>query len=171
MYIRQSSHLHLAEMVPLEGGRFVEQPLKDSGGVSRVTLVQIDGDLFFGVADELQDRLATIQRSEARAAIFRLRRTHSIDSTVLHVFERFIRQMQEQNRYVIFCGVPQDLLSVLKSYGIVELVGKDNVLPTGMGTFVSVKMAIARARQLLGGSIDESGLRDDEAADDFRYDI
>ena len=105
LYIRQTSQLHMAEMVPLEGGKFIEKPLKLRSGEQSVTLVQMEGELFFGVADELQDRLTDIQLSSVRVAIFRLKRTHSIDSTVMNVLERFIRDMHEHDRHVLLCGV------------------------------------------------------------------
>lgn len=163
LYIRESSQLHMAEMVPLSGGKFIEKPLKLRSGEQSVTLVQMEGNLFFGVADELQDRLIDLERSSVRVAIFRLKRTHSIDSTVMNVLERFIRDMQLQDRHVLLCGVQSELLHVLSAYGLIDLIGPDNVFETGQGTFVSVRMAIERARQLLGHSIDAPGLDlDDE---------
>jgi anti-anti-sigma regulatory factor len=124
------------------------------------------------MADELQDRLTDIHRSGVRVAIFRLKRTHSIDSTVMNVLERFIREMQEQDRHVLLCGVRSDVLQVLKAYGLVALLGKENVFETGQGLFVSVKKAIERARKLLGGSIDASGIdMSDDEVDDFSYEI
>ena len=169
LYIRQTSQLHMAEMVPLTGGKFIEKPLKLRSGEHSVTLVQVEGDLFFGVADELQDRLIELERSSVRVAIFRLKRSHSIDSTVMNVLERFIRDMHRNDRHVILCGVQSELLHALTAYGLLDLLGKDNVFATGEGVFVSVKLAIERARKLLGGSIDAVGIDLDD--DELTYEI
>ncbi len=171
MYIRQASHLHLAEMVPTEGGKFIEKPLRLRSGQQAVTLIQMEGDLFFGVADELQDRLNEIERSSVRVAIFRMKRTHSVDSTVMHVMERFIRDMHEHDRHVIFCGVRYETLQVFKSYGLIGLLGKENVFETGQGVFVSVKQAIERARKLVNDSIDATGIDIDDEGEEFVYEI
>lgn len=171
LYLRQASRLHVAEMVQTPGGRFLETPLADRCGNRKVILLQVEGDLFFGVADELQDRLRALPQGELKVVIFRLRRTHSIDSTVLNVLEQFVRQMQSCGRHVIFCGVRDELMGVLKRYGLVETIGKDNVFRTGSGVFASVKQAIERARQLVGSSIDADAIEIEDDGDELSYEI
>ena len=83
--------------------------------------------------------------------------------------ERFIRDMQLNDRHVILCGVQSELLQSLTAYGLIDLLGKDNVFATGEGVFVSVKLAIERARKLLGGSIDAVGIDVDD--DELTYEI
>lgn len=174
LYIRQSTHLHMAEMVPTTRGQFMELPLQDRTGNRSVSLIQFEGSLFFGIADELQDRLGVILRSPARVAILRLKRTHSIDSTVLHELERFIIEMQQRDRHVLVCGLRADLMKVLAQYGLIERLGKENVFRTGEGVFASVRKALDRARHLVGSSIDATGIDMEEERDDagpFAYEI
>src|SRR5690606_8899999 len=109
-----------AELVNQPGGRFIEREVRDRTGEQRTMFVQLEGDLFFGVADELQDRLTSLAKSPLRIVIVRLKRTHSIDTTVLNVFEQFVRQMQRKNGYVLLCGVRPELLDDLRDYGLVR---------------------------------------------------
>jgi len=171
LYMQQSSRLRIAEMIRSPAGPFVEQPLQEKHGRRTVLFLQMEGDLFFGVADELRDRLARIQNDSARVVIFRLKRTHSIDSTVLQVIEEFTKRMNETGRHVILCGVRDELMEVINHYGLDKIIGEDNVFPTSYGVFASAQKALDRAKVLLGGSIDASDIADHDDLEYWAYEI
>lgn len=163
LYVRRTSHLHMDEVVHPSGGPFIERPLKDKHGDQPVVFLQVEGDLFFGVADELQDRFTGLLKDSPRVVILRLKRTHYIDTTVLGVFEQFARMMHKRDRHVILCGLRPELKQKVESYGLVKTIGEHNVFETGFGVFGSAKMAFQRARDLLGSSLDAAGIDlDDE---------
>ena len=159
LYLRRASQLHMAEMVRTKAGGYAERELKTRDGTSGdVIFIQIEGDLFFAVADELADNLALLERSGHKVVIFRLKRTHSIDATVLAVLETFVRAMQARGKHVLLCGVREELIEKLRAYGLVDLIGRNNVFAAGYGVFTSAKAALRRAREILGSSIDEEDL-------------
>ncbi|HEV2292527.1 MAG TPA: SulP family inorganic anion transporter [Tepidisphaeraceae bacterium] len=163
LYLRTSSRLHVTEMIH-RTGVFHERPIVNKHtGERQVVFLQLEGDLFFGVADELQDRLNALVGSTVRVVILRLKRTHSIDATVLGVLERFVADMKSRQRYVVLCGVKPELMSVLRTYGLIEQIGRDNVFPTGGGIFTSAKLALERAQTLVGRSIDTDGIDIDDS--------
>lgn len=170
LYLRTASRLHMAEMVQTPGGPFIERPLHDRSGHKAVMFLQMEGDLFFAVADELQDRLTDLLHSEVRIVILRLKRTHSIDATALGVLEQFARDIRARNGYLILCGVKFDLLRVFKAYGLTPIVGRENIFETGGGVFTSAKRALQRAKELLGRSIDDAHIETEEV-EDFTYEI
>ena len=161
LYLRRASRLHMAEVVRPMGGPFVERPLRDRHGGQPVVFLQLEGDLFFGVADELQDRFTNLLNDEPRVVILRLKRTHYIDTTVLGVFDQFVRRMLACDRHVILCGLRPELKDKLQSFGLVAALGPHNVFETGFGVFGSAKLAFQRARELLGSSFDAAGLDED----------
>jgi SulP family sulfate permease len=164
LYLRTSSRLHVSEMIHRPGGPFLERPIIDrETGQRQVVFLQFEGDLFFAVADELQDRLTPLVNSDVRVVIIRLKRTHSIDATVLGVLEKFARDLQARQGYLILCGIKPDLMAVVRSYGLVDQIGADNVFPSGSGVFTSAKQALERARKLVGRSIDTIGIDTDES--------
>lgn len=154
LYLRKASRLHLHEMIQAPGGPFLETPIHDRSGNKQVIFLQVEGDLFFGVADELQDRLAALTRSAVRVVILRLKRTHSLDATVLHVLEQFALAMHERGGHVILCGIKPELMRVFERYGLVSLIGRENLFETGGGVFQSAKQALRRAKELASSSID-----------------
>jgi len=134
--------------------------------------LQMEGDLFFAVADELTDRLSRLARSaNLRVVILRLKRTHSIDTTILHVLEQFTQQMHAHDRYVILCGVKPELMTMLERSGLVALIGRKNVFETGFGIFTSAKHALVRARELIGRSIDTEGFDIADETEEWSYEI
>ncbi|HRK31800.1 MAG TPA: SulP family inorganic anion transporter, partial [Tepidisphaeraceae bacterium] len=170
LYLRSAARLHMNEMVPTAAGPFFERPIHDRSGEKQVIFLQLEGELFFGVADELQTQLSSLSRSGVRIAILRLKRTHSIDATVLHVLEEFARDMHRRHGYVILCGVREELMATLHAYGLIKVLGRQNVFAASIGVFSSAKRALERAKELVGKSIDDSKIDTDESKE-FDYQI
>jgi SulP family sulfate permease len=171
LYLRKSSHLHVAEMRPAGGGKFAETPLTDRSGQQQVLFLQLEGNLFFAVADELQDYLARLVGGPVRVVILRLKRTHSIDVTVLEVLERFARELARRGGHLLLAGVRPELMRTLRGYGLVSLLGEQNVFVAGGGVFASATRALDRAQLLLGTSIDAEGVAQDDEPEGATYQI
>jgi len=160
LYLRKASRLHMTEMRSTSGGAYEEQPLRDGFGRERVLFLQIEGGLFFGLADELRDRLARVVGSGVQVVVLRLKRTHMVDATILLALEEFVRGMRRQGRSVVLCGIQPELLAMLERFGLVELIGKENVFESSPGVFSSARRALARAEEIVGARMvdpDESG--------------
>jgi len=151
LYLRTASHLHMTEMrTASEGGVYEERPLRDAFGRERVLFLQVEGVLFFGLADELRERLTQVLRSDVQAVILRLKRTHTVDATILLVLEEFARGLQRSGRHLLLCGLTPELHATLERFGLVRLVGPENVFASSPGVFGSAKRALARAEELVG---------------------
>ena len=166
LYMRRASHLHMNEMVRARGGPFQERPVTDRAGKSAVVFLSLEGDLFFGVADELQAQLTKVAGSGVRVIILRLKRTHMIDATVLDVLYQFAVNMTERDGYLLLCGVRPELHDRMRAYGLSAAVGEANIFETQFGVFASAKAALRRARDLVGRSIDLDVLVDDDDDDE-----
>src|SRR5690606_21095665 len=88
-------------------------------------------------------------------------RTHMIDTTVLDVLEDFVEDMRRRNGHVILCGVRPELMTILNRYGLVGLIGRENVFPAGDNVFSSAKAALARAREVVARSIDLTPIQEE----------
>lgn len=154
MYIRHAGRLHLAEMVPAQGSTpFIERPLSGQHGGSQVMFLQMEGDLFFGVADDLQDELFRLIHKGTRIIILRLKRTHSMDASILGVLERVHKALRERDGQLLICGVRAEVLEKIERYGLSAKIGQENIFPASSGVFNSAKLAIARAKVLAAHSL------------------
>jgi sulfate permease, SulP family len=171
LYLRRAGRLHMAEMVQTPAGPFLERPIHDRTGKKRVMFLQVEGDLFFAVADELHDQLRHLMHSGVRVFVLRLKRTHSVDATVLQVLEQFTLEVQSRGGHVLLCGIRPELLRALKAFGLYDLIGRENIFEAGFGIFASAKRALQRARQLVQSSIDTERLDADLETEALTYEI
>lgn len=172
LYLRRASRLHMSQISRTDAGAVRERPVEsdfeEEGEPTEVVFLSLEGDLFFGVADELQERLAEIANSDARVAILRLKRTHMIDATVLGVLENFAQIMTERGKHVVLCGVRPSLMERFEGFGLADVIGRDNIFLTRGGVFASAQAAQERARQLLGYSIDAEPMLADAQREDLQ---
>ena len=113
--------------------------------------LQVEGNLFFAAADDLQERFNELVASDCRAIILRLKRTHMVDATIMHVIEQFARQLRAGGRHLVLCGLRQRMYNRMAEYGLVDDLGGDNVLVSNDEPFSSAKRAVERARALVRG--------------------
>ena len=86
--------------------------------------------------------------------VIRLKRTLSIDSTVLAVLEQFVQSMRRAGGHVILCGVLPGVVRSLRAYGIVDRIGEDCLFEATPGVFASAQRALAKARELSQEDLD-----------------
>lgn len=147
LYLRHASRLHLIELVPTEGGSFEERPLHAAR--TEIVFVQLEGDLFFALADDLAEQLGRLHQGSTRVAILRLKRTRWIDASVLFVLENFVNAMRARGGYVLLCGVRPELRQRLGNFGLLSVIGEANVFATEASVFASAKQAFRRANELV----------------------
>ncbi len=151
LYLRRAGQLQLQELVQSRSGLFLERPVDRADGPRpRMVFLQVGGDLFFGVAHELEDRLLAIEEHGAQVIILRLKRCPSIDTTTLTVLQRVIGGIQDRGGHVILCGVQPQVEKKLVQFGLIDQLGRENVIPASRGGFESAKQAIHHGRSLLG---------------------
>lgn len=170
LYLQRARQLYITEMVRSPGvaSGFIERPLHNGNarGISSgaeapdvadqkgdldsgIVFLQVEGNLFFAAADDLQDRFNELLGSDARVVILRLKRTHLVDATIMHVIEQFNRRMRQNERHLILCGLRPRMYDRMREYGLVADLGSDNVFVSDGEPFRSAKLAVERARVLV----------------------
>ncbi len=155
LYLRRAKQVYLMEMVrdPDSSTGLIERPLRAEDSDGSIVFVQLEGNLFFASADELQERLTQLYHRGAKAVILRLKRTHMVDATVMHVLEQFAERMRDDGRHVLLCGVRPRMKQRMDEFGLTEFIGEDHIFLTRDDLFASAKAAISRARELTGADI------------------
>ncbi|MBP3440244.1 MAG: STAS domain-containing protein [Tidjanibacter sp.] len=106
---------------------------------SNTEVYEIEGPFFFGVANKFEE----LQRNRVSKPIriIRMRRVNFIDATGIHNLEIFIDSALKERQTIILSGVNPEVREALEQSGIVDKVGRDNVLD-------HIQKALARAEQL-----------------------
>jgi SulP family sulfate permease len=104
-----------------------------------VEVYEIDGPFFFGVATKFEE--LTSRREAMPIRIVRMRKVSFIDSTGLHNLEIFVEAAIKNGQTIILSGVNSKVYNAIERAGIVNKLGKENVLD-------HIDKALERAEEL-----------------------
>jgi SulP family sulfate permease len=159
MLVRRVGELQVVEMVEVAPRAYREIEIDAETGSSALVLLALEGDLFFGVVDELEEHLERIADNGARAIIIRMKRAHAIDATAAEALANFAIHFQAKGGRFMLCGLKPELhAQVLRSH-LGEVLGPGNVLLTDQRHMGSLRRAIDKARRdLIAAGIGEQSL-------------
>lgn len=150
IFLRRASQLHLVEMVGDSDQQFHERPIDERTGSNQITMLQIEGPLFFAHADELAERLGLVFDKHPSVTIVRMRRTQQIDFSVIVTLERVVRKYTEAGGHFLICGLTQSMFDVLRNSTLGRIVASDRMLQTTGEVFGSAHRALRLAEELCG---------------------
>ena len=162
--LRVASRLRVAELIPAAGGRFREADIGQAHN-AHVRVIQIDGNLFFALRDDLDQLLLGLRNStENQVVILRLRNTLSIDISIVEALAMFVQDMHSDGRHVILCGLSPHLYQPLSRDPRFAPGANDHpvLLQRRGDVFQSLTEAMTLARRITGKPIHEEA--DDGAA-------
>jgi len=94
-----------------------------------VQIYAIDGPFFFGAAEKFKETLGTVA-GRPHALVLIMRNVSAIDSTGLHALRDMIQRFRAGGTAVIVVGIHAQPMVALERAGMVELLGKDNLVGT-----------------------------------------
>ncbi len=148
VFLHRVSQLHLVEMVVGTGRPFVEQPIDEQTGRSAVTILQLEGALFFAHADELATAVRDVLKRGPRVLVFRMRRTQHMDFSVIVALDRVLREYLTRGGQVVMCGLAPELRSALRESPLGRTIPSDYMLETTREVFGSAHLAIGLAESI-----------------------
>ncbi|HKD37452.1 MAG TPA: STAS domain-containing protein, partial [Pirellulales bacterium] len=107
-----------------------------------VEVYEVNGPLFFGVADRLKDTLNTLERPP-RVFILRMRRVPAVDASGIHALEEFHAKCHRQGTVLLLSGVHAQPLNAFMKVRFDETLGSSTM-------FGSLDEALDRACEILG---------------------
>lgn len=146
IFVRRAAQLRIAEMGAGEGSQFHERPIDDETGRSAITMLQIEGPLFFAQAEELHDTLRAVFSRGPRVTIIRMRRTQQIDFSVITALGKAAAAYVASGGTLILCGLQPEMRAALLRGGLARHVPPDCMLESTGQVFGSAHEAIRRAR-------------------------
>jgi len=156
LFLRRVSRLHLVEMVGGQDGPFQEHEIDAQTGRSAITMLQVEGPLFFAHAEDLSETLRTVLGRGPRVTIMRMRRTQQIDFSVIAALDRVIREYRADGGRVVICGLLPELRQTLLHSPLGEAVGADFLLETTREVFGSAHLAIGVAEGIVDMEPDDT---------------
>lgn len=115
-----------------------------------IAIIHLDGDLYFGSAQDLQDKLRQAgEQIDAKVFIIRLKRVNVVDVSAFEVLENFIEKTLAKGRHIMLCGVSPAMGRFLAKIGLTQRIGESNVFPAEDTIYASTLKAYRKAEALL----------------------
>jgi SulP family sulfate permease len=160
LFLRKASHPFLIEYEFSEAGELREMSEKRQRPIPAISIVHVEGDLFFGAAELFRTQIQrTVLDPAIKIIILRLKNARHLDATSVMALEDLILFMRERGLHLIVSGATRDVYQVLKKSGILETlqdgcdrsVGESNIFLTNpRNPNLSTRAALKRAQQLIG---------------------
>ena len=172
MFVPRAARLSMRELIIVPGGTLRER-LPDDGRSKVLLIYDLEGELFFGAAPELDRHLETLtaelRRTGCRYLVLRLRRTRDPDVVATERIERFLRGAEKHGATVLLAGVRPDLAVILRDLRFADWLPLDRIYQEEGKLFSATLRAIRHARQLIkqdGGEMD-GGVAEEEVTHDL----
>ncbi len=161
LFLRRASRPHLVEYEFSDQGELREMGEKRKRPNPAISIVHVEGDLFFGAAELFRNQVQrTASDPSLRILILRLKNARHLDATSVMALAELIKFMRADDRHVLISGAPREVYKVLKNSGTLDLIqegtdreaGESNIfLYRPSNPNLSTRDALKRAQQLLGG--------------------
>lgn len=145
--IALASILFIDQMMKATQIRSVESEEDDPDSIHHKTIpegvevYEIQGPLFFGVAEKLVDTLALFEKP-CQVFILRMRYVPLIDAAGLHALEVLYERLHEKHTHLILSGVNPQVRKFIEKSHIDERIGKENIVD-------HIDKALARCNEFL----------------------
>lgn len=160
LFLRKASRPHLIEYEFSEAGELREMGEKRQRPIPAISIVHVEGDLFFGAAELFRTQIQrTVTDPAIQVIILRLKNARHLDATSVMALEDLIHFMRDRGLHLIVSGATREVYRVLKKSGILETIqegcdrnnGESNIFLTNpRNPNLSTRSALKRAQQLLG---------------------
>jgi SulP family sulfate permease len=150
LVISRASLLRVSELQRGAAGHLVERPTDERTGNAPIAILQAEGDLFFGVAEELEQRLASVAARGARGIVLRLKRTLAIDGAAAAALARFALSHRASGGVLALCGLRPELEARITRSELAAVLGHHALFETSDRPFASLEAALRQVQSELG---------------------
>lgn len=144
LLLRVTGETDLTQLVPRTDSGFDEVPF-ERAAPSAVVTVNMEGDLYFAAAEDLDYKMLGCITSKTRVVILRMKRLRAVGSTAMAILDHFWEILSKRDIHLVVCGIEDDLKRVMTKSGLRNQIGEQNIFYADNKLFQSTELALARA--------------------------
>jgi SulP family sulfate permease len=149
-FLQKASAPALTEHAFNDVGQLAEIDSPAERNNAQISIVHVEGDLFFGAADIFQDGVRRLAADpNIHVFILRMKNARHLDATTVMALDQLHDYLKSENRHLLISGVHGDVALVLKRSGLAARIGLENMFPAEENPTLATKKALQRAQQLL----------------------
>lgn len=150
LFLRKAAMPHLVEYGFTDSGTLSEIDSASQRQNDQISIIHVEGELFFGAAELFQEQIRDIAEDEGiRVFILRLKNARHIDATSIVALQQLLDFLKRGERHLLISGINDEIERVLVNSGFMEKIGRGNVFHTEQNPTMSTKRALLRASHLL----------------------
>lgn len=152
LFLKKISEPRLMQYTFNEMGELSEQERTEVSDTPEISIVHVEGELFFGSTDIFLDQTRLICSSpNLKVIILRMRNAIDLDASSAFAVADLIRFAHEKDRYFIVTGANANVERVFRESGVMEALGENNFFRyTPENPNLSTRHALKRAQELMG---------------------
>jgi len=144
LLLRVTGQTDLTQLVPRQDSGYDELPFNQAPE-SEVVTVNMEGDLYFAAAEDLDYELLECLTPKTRVVILRMKRLRAVGSTAMAILERFDTILKSRGVQLVVCGIEDGLKRIMTGSGLRKQIGEQNLFYADNKLFQSMELALARA--------------------------
>jgi SulP family sulfate permease len=152
LFLKKVARPEMVEYNFNESGQLAEIDKPEERDLPEVSIVHVEGELFFGAADLFRDQMRRIcEDPNLKIVVLKMRNAHHMDASGVMALEELVHYMNEKGRYLILSEAKSDLIRVLKNARLYDYIESRNIFedephnPT-----LSTAKALKRAKERIG---------------------
>ncbi len=154
LFLKKASAPSLVEYAFDDQGQLMHlSPEREESGAKRhpaISIVHVEGELFFGAADLFQEQVRYLAEDEAiKVIILRMKNARHLDATSVMSLLQLHDYLRKTGRHLLVSGINPDVEKVLRRSGAWASIGAENIFPAEANLTMSTKRALKRANQLV----------------------
>lgn len=116
----------------------------------QISIIHVEGELFFGAADLFQEQVRAIAENQnIRIFILRMKNARHLDASTVMALENLHDYLRQTGRYLLISGSNLEVTTVLKNSGLLAQLGEENLFPATTNPLEATRNALKRAKELL----------------------
>ena len=150
LFLHKASAPYLMEYSFTDEGNLREIDSPKKRPHAQISIIHVEGELFFGAADLFQNQIRRIcEEEDIKIIILRMKNARHLDATTVMAMEQLVDFLQEHGRHLIISGISPEVSKVLKRSGLFDKISADNIFPAEANLNVSTRNALKRALNLI----------------------
>jgi SulP family sulfate permease len=146
--LRRAEGFKLRVLAESDDGNLGELAEGDRSAVGEVTVLNLQGELFFAAAEVLQAELIRLLDTSARFIVLRVQEAYNMDATTAAAIVHVADVARRRGGRLLLCGIRPGMYGTFERAGLIPQIGQDAFFPAERELLASTRRAIRYASEL-----------------------
>lgn len=147
--LRRAEGFKLRMLQEGEDGSLSELPATEMDRIGDVLVLNLQGELFFAAADELQAELLKLLHTPAKVIVLRMQEAYNMDATTGHAIAHVADKVKKRGGRLLICGIRAGMFGTFQRAKLLDQIGQDAVFPAEREVLAATRSAIRYAHELV----------------------